>query len=69
MEVTMAKMTAKQRAEYEARPWNTAENTSRYLEMGINQTRRAIKTGELPGLRVGGQIRVPTAKLLALLGD
>ncbi|MFP3464571.1 hypothetical protein SB754_03605 [Leifsonia sp. SIMBA_070] len=62
-------MTAAEREEFEARPWNTTHSTSLYLEMGINQTRKAINAGELPGIRVGGQIRVPTARLLALLGE
>jgi excisionase family DNA binding protein len=63
-------MTPAEQARFEALPTNTVEDTARYLRIGINQAYTAVKRGELPGLKLGRRILVPTRNLLALLsGD
>ncbi|WP_395729640.1 helix-turn-helix domain-containing protein [Nakamurella sp.] len=42
--------------------------TGELLGMGRNQTYAAAKAGEIPTFRVGVRWKVPTAKLLDLLG-
>lgn len=42
--------------------------TARLLEMGKNQIYAAAQNGEIPAFRVGRSWKVPTAKLLDLLG-
>jgi excisionase family DNA binding protein len=51
-----------------ARPVLTVDETASVLGMGMNQTYDAIKRGDIPSIRIGRSIRVPTASLKAMLG-
>lgn len=53
--------------EFRLRPTNTVKATAAFLNLGRNETYAAIHRGELPSVRLGRTILVPTAKLLALL--
>ncbi|MET3967232.1 helix-turn-helix domain-containing protein [Bradyrhizobium sp. S3.9.1] len=57
--------------EYEAllaRPTLTPLEAAGFLGLGKNATYDAIKRGEIPSIRIGKSIRVPTASLKALVG-
>lgn len=57
--------------QYEAllsRPTATPLETADFLGLGKNATYDAIKRGEIPSIRIGKSIRVPTAALKALVG-
>lgn len=60
-------MTPEEVEAYKMRPVNTVADTARFLTMGINQCRQAINRGDLPALRMGRKLIVPTARLLALI--
>lgn len=45
------------------------EHVMRFLQIGRNQCYEAIRTGEIPAVRVGRSIRVLKRALLASLGD
>lgn len=49
-------------------PTLKVEATARILDMSLASTYAAIDRGEIPVLRFGRRIVVPTAKLLAMLG-
>jgi excisionase family DNA binding protein len=49
-------------------PTITVEHAGRLLGLGRRPAYRAVERGELPVLRFGRRLVVPTAKLLALLG-
>jgi excisionase family DNA binding protein len=51
-----------------ARPTLTADETARVLGLGKNATYDAIKRGDIPSIRIGRSIRVPTAGLRVMLG-
>ena len=40
----------------------------RVLGVGRNSAYKALRAGEIPGFKVGGQYRVPTSKLREMLG-
>ena len=46
----------------------TVDEVAKLLHVSRANAYRAIKTGEIPSIRVGRRILVPTAALLALLG-
>ena len=57
-------------AEVRERPTLTVAETSAVLNLGRSATYAAIRAGEIPSLRIGGRVVVPTSRLLALLdGD
>lgn len=45
----------------------TVEQTAKVLGLGRNTAYEAIKTGDLPSVRIGGRIIVPKARLQKLL--
>jgi len=47
----------------------TVAETAALLRVSEDVCRRAIDDGEIPSLRLGRRILVPTAKLLAMLGS
>ena len=51
-----------------ARPTLTVPETAGVLDIGLNATYDAIKRGDIPSIRIGKSIRVPTAALRAMLG-
>ena len=51
-----------------AQPLMSVEEAARFLGIGRAQAYRAVNAGELPSIRIGRSLRVPTAKLLALVG-
>jgi len=55
--------------ELKARPTLTVAETARVLGVGKNTAYEAIKRNELPSLKIGGRVLVPTARLFALLED
>ncbi|WP_431279876.1 hypothetical protein [Leifsonia poae] len=61
-------MTAAEIRAYKTRPTNSVKDTARFMGVGIKETYSAIHRNELPALRLGRTILVPTAKILALLG-
>jgi excisionase family DNA binding protein len=50
-------------------PTVTVDFVAEILGVGRQCVYRAVRTGEIPSIRVGRLIRVPTARLLALLGQ
>jgi excisionase family DNA binding protein len=51
-----------------AEPTISVERAGRLMGVSRNSAYEAARTGELPVLRVGRRLLVPTAKFLALLG-
>lgn len=51
-----------------ARATATPAETASFLGLGKNATYEAIKRGEIPSIRIGKSIRVPTASLKAMVG-
>lgn len=49
------------------RPTLTVAEAAHLLGIGKNTAYVAVKNGELPSLKIGGRILVPTARLFALL--
>ncbi len=50
------------------RPWLTVAEVAEITHEGQKAVRSAIDAGQLPSLRVGRYVRVPTAPLYALCG-
>lgn len=50
------------------RPTMTVEETARALSIGRTAAYEAVRRGELPTIRVGRRLLVPTARLRRLLG-
>jgi excisionase family DNA binding protein len=50
------------------RPTLTIEETARILSLGRSSAYAAVHAGEIPSLRIGHRLLVPTAALLRLLG-
>ena len=50
------------------RPTVTVDEAARILGISRWAAYNAAKRGDLPTLRIGGRVLVPTARLLALLG-
>jgi excisionase family DNA binding protein len=50
------------------KPWLTIAELSAITGEGEKAIRKAIEEGQLPELRVGRYVRIPTAALLARLG-
>jgi excisionase family DNA binding protein len=46
----------------------TVEEAARFVGMSRSAAYRAAAKGQLPTVRLGRRLRVPTAKLLAMLG-
>ncbi len=46
----------------------SVENAGRALGLGRNSAYTAVKRGEIPSVRIGGKIAVPTAPLRKMLG-
>jgi excisionase family DNA binding protein len=53
--------------ELRARPTITVAEAAQLLSIGKNTAYTAIKRGEIPSLRIGGRVLIPTARLIALL--
>lgn len=51
-----------------AQPTLSVEHAGQVLGISRWAAYQAAKTGDLPTLRIGGRILVPTARLLAMLG-
>lgn len=54
-----------------AREWPptiSVEEAAELVGIGRNAAYRSAATGELPAIRIGRRLRVPTARLLELLG-
>jgi excisionase family DNA binding protein len=51
-----------------ARPTCTVPETADILDIGLNAAYDAIKRGDIPSIRIGKSLRVPTAALRAMLG-
>jgi len=49
-------------------PTITVEETAAILGTGRSATYAAIKSGQIPAIRVGRKLRIPTGHLIALLG-
>jgi len=49
-------------------PTLSVDEVAEILGWGRSAVYQAVKRGELPALRLGSRIRIPTAKLLELLG-
>jgi excisionase family DNA binding protein len=47
----------------------TVPEAAAVLRISRGQAYRAVKTGEIPSISVGKRVMVPTARLLALLGE
>jgi excisionase family DNA binding protein len=47
----------------------TVPVAAKMLGLSLNPTYRGIQTGEIPSVRIGGKILVPTAALRKLLGE
>lgn len=53
--------------ELRARPTLTVTEAAQLLGIGRNTAYSAVQRGELPSLRIGGRVLIPTARLIALL--
>lgn len=51
----------------EASPVLTVEEAAKMLRIGRSNAYEAVKTGDIPTIRVGRRILVPRARLMALL--
>ena len=51
-----------------SRPTLTPIEAANFLGLGRNTVYDAIKRGEIPSIRIGKAIRVPTASLKAMVG-
>ncbi len=49
-------------------PTLSVEEAGQLLSLGRDAAYQAVRTGELPVLRFGRKLRVPTARVLAMLG-
>ncbi|MGH3925244.1 MAG: helix-turn-helix domain-containing protein [Pseudonocardiaceae bacterium] len=49
-------------------PTLTVEQAGRFCGIGRNAAYEAARTGQLPTIRIGRRLLVPTARLLRLLG-
>lgn len=47
----------------------TVEETARYLRISRGSAYEAVKTNEIPHVRIGRRVLIPRAALLALLGE
>jgi excisionase family DNA binding protein len=47
----------------------TVEEAGRVLRLGRTSAYQAVRAGEIPSIKVGRSLRVPTARLAELLGD
>lgn len=50
------------------RPWLSVAEVSAITGEGDKAIRAAVASGQLPSLRIGRYVRIPTAPLLDLLG-
>lgn len=50
------------------RPTLTVEETAAILQLGRNTVYDAVRSGEVPSIRVGRRYLVPTARLASMLG-
>lgn len=60
--------TARRLPDPATQPTITVAEAARILGIGRNQAYAAVERGEIPALRLGKSIRIPTALLLAALG-
>jgi excisionase family DNA binding protein len=51
-----------------ARPTISVEEAGGILELSRNSAYRAARSGELPAIKIGRIVRIPTAKLCEMLG-
>lgn len=49
-------------------PTISVERAAEMLGLSRSSGYRGVARGEIPAIRIGGRIRVPTAKILAMLG-
>ncbi len=56
-------------ANWRDKPTVTADETAEILRLGRNSTYEGIANGEIPSIRVGRRVLVPTASLRRLLGE
>lgn len=49
--------------EWEGKPFLDAKEAAAVLGLGRDATYRAIESGQIPSIRVGKKIRIPTAAL------
>lgn len=52
-----------------SRPSLTVPEAGRVLGLGQVAAYRAVRNGDIPSIRIGARIVVPTPRLLALLGE
>lgn len=50
-----------------SKPTCTVDEAKVVLDIGRNQAYAAVRSGEIPSLRLGNRILVPTRKLMAML--
>jgi excisionase family DNA binding protein len=46
----------------------TVEEAARFLRIGRSAAYEGVRAGQIPAIRIGRSIRVPTAKLLQMVG-
>jgi excisionase family DNA binding protein len=51
------------------KPVLTVPEAAELLRIGRSAAYEAIRRGEIPAIQIGRKLRVPTAKLLAMLGQ
>ena len=61
-------MTYSEIADLLARPTISVEQAGNILDLSRNSAYRAVRSGELPSIKIGRIVRVPTAKLCEMLG-
>lgn len=61
-------MTTEERNDALARPLITVDVAGEVLGIGKNRAYRAAKDGQIPTIRLGRRLHVPTAELRKLLG-
>lgn len=67
--MSMTSSTQTERPSHENAPLTiSVEEAGRMLGIGRSSAYAAVRRGDIPALRVGHLIRVPRARLLALLG-
>lgn len=50
-------------------PTLTVERAAKILGIGRGSAYEAVKRGELPSVKIGRRVIVPTARLLSMLGE
>lgn len=55
-------------AEYFGKPLQSVKATALFLDMNLGGAYAAVRKGEIPSIRIGRKIMIPTGKMSSMLG-